>query len=121
MQSRVRGRLPDLPQPKLRQSRWSALAGVSVAKDRFTPKSQRIKRDPVTGVREVTVLDPVQLAYERILRAMDTELAKLSNVEGENLMNRVAEAVVFKLPHTDGPEGVKRVDRQSYQAEGEPD
>lgn len=92
-----------------------------MAKERLAQKTERVHRNPVTGEREVTVLSPLQLAYERILRAMDGELLRLSNVEGEYLMNRVAEAVKLKLPHTDGPEGVKLVDRHSYQVEGEPD
>ena len=80
-----------------------------MASKRIERKAVRVQMDAVTGKLTSTVLDPLQLAFERCTQAIEGQHKKLAEATGaadaERLARRLREWLVGLLPHTDGPEG----------------
>lgn len=62
----------------------------------------RVSIDAVTHEKQVTILDPVQLAFERVVQAIDRERKALSNGDAIRLVDRVQEELTKMVPFTDG-------------------
>jgi hypothetical protein len=65
------------------------------------PRTVRVRRDPVTGELETTVLDSVQRAYERVHAAIDREMLQLDAPARERLAARVVDLAEGMRPHTE--------------------
>lgn len=72
-----------------------------MAKRRIQRRLERVSENPVTHELEVTRLDAVQLAFERVVACLDRERLHLSAAECVTLVDRVAAALVEMVPHTE--------------------
>ena len=74
-----------------------------MARKRLDKRYVRIKRDPVTSELEVTVLDAVQLAFERVIQTIDGQMLKVGDSAGrDRLACMILDRVELMLPHTEG-------------------
>ena len=72
-----------------------------MAKRKIGKKLVRTAENPVTHELETTVLDAVQVAYERVHQAVDAQMLKLSVAEQHRLATRLLDLAAGMLPHTD--------------------
>ena len=73
-----------------------------MSKSPLRKRTVRVRQNPVTHQLEVTVLDAVQQAFERIDATINREMLKLDAPARERLATRVVELAEGMLPHTEG-------------------